>query len=128
MQVPDSILNKPAGLSPGEREVIAQHPILGAEALTRIAGLEVVATLVRYHHEHWDGGGYPDGLSGARIPRQSRIISVCDAYSAMTSDRPYRRAMSHERALAELRAGAGGQFDAEVVAQLEEVHAARVAA
>jgi HD-GYP domain-containing protein (c-di-GMP phosphodiesterase class II) len=108
--------------------VIAQHPILGAEALTRIAGLEVVATLVRYHHEHWDGGGYPDGLSGARIPRQSRIISVCDAYSAMTSDRPYRRAMSHERALAELRAGADGQFDAEVVAQLEEVHAARVAA
>jgi putative nucleotidyltransferase with HDIG domain len=128
MRVPNTILNKPGKLTPGEREVIVQHPILGAEALTRVAGLEVVATLVRYHHERWDGGGYPDGLSGERIPRASRIISACDAYSAMVSDRPYRNAMTHAQALAELRSGAGGQFDAEVVAQLEAVHARRVAA
>jgi HD-GYP domain-containing protein (c-di-GMP phosphodiesterase class II) len=128
MRVPDTILNKPGKLTPGEREVIAQHPILGAEALTRVAGLEVVATLVRYHHERWDGSGYPDGLSGERIPRASRIISACNAYSAMVSDRPYRNAMTHAQALAELRSGAGGQFDAEVVAQLEAVHARRVAA
>jgi putative nucleotidyltransferase with HDIG domain len=127
IRVPDSILNKPGKLTPGEREVIAQHPIHGAETLTRIAGLEVVATLVRYHHERWDGGGYPDGLDGPRIPRASRIIAVCDAYSAMISDRPYRRAVSHTRALAELRACAGEQFDAEVVEHLEAVHARREA-
>jgi HD-GYP domain-containing protein (c-di-GMP phosphodiesterase class II) len=128
IRVPDSILNKPGKLSAGEREVIARHPVHGAETLTRVAGLEVVATLVRYHHEHWDGGGYPDGLSGPRIPRASRIISVCDAYSAMISERPYQRAMSHSRALAELRACAGGQFDPEIVEQLEAVHAQRSAA
>jgi putative nucleotidyltransferase with HDIG domain len=128
LRVPDSILNKPGKLTPGEREVIAQHPIHGAEALTRIAGLEVVATLVRYHHERWDGGGYPDGLSGPCIPRASRIIAVCDAYSAMISDRPYQRAVSHARALAELRACAGAQFDAEVVDHLEAVYARREAA
>jgi HD-GYP domain-containing protein (c-di-GMP phosphodiesterase class II) len=128
IRVPDSILNKPGSLTAGEREVIAQHPILGAEALIRVAGLEVVAALVRYHHERWDGSGYPDGLSGARIPRASRIIAVCDAYSAMTSDRPYRDAMSQERAFSELRAGAGWQFDAEVVAQLEDLVSRRAAA
>jgi putative nucleotidyltransferase with HDIG domain len=128
IRVPDSILNKPGRLTEDERAVIAQHPVHGAEALTRIAGLEVVATLVRYHHERWDGTGYPDGLSGERIPRASRIIAACDAYSAMISDRPYQRAMSHERAMAELRSCAGGQFDAEVVAQLEATHARRAAA
>jgi HD-GYP domain-containing protein (c-di-GMP phosphodiesterase class II) len=121
IRVPDSILSKRGPLTDGEREVIAQHPGFGAEALTRVPGLEVVATVVRYHHERWDGTGYPDGLSGPRIPVASRIIAVCDAYSAITSDRSYRAAQSHERALAELRDGAGWQFDPQVVAHFESV-------
>jgi putative nucleotidyltransferase with HDIG domain len=120
VRVPESIITKPGPLTTGEREVMAQHPIFGAEALTRVAGLEVVATLVRYHHERWDGAGYPDGLSGPRIPLASRIIAVCDAYSAMISDRPYRNAMTHHRALAELRTAAGAQFDPELVARFDE--------
>jgi HD-GYP domain-containing protein (c-di-GMP phosphodiesterase class II) len=107
---------------------MAQHPIFGAEALTRVAGLEVVATLVRYHHERWDGAGYPDGLSGRRIPLASRIIAVCDAYSAMTSDRAYRAAMTHDRALAELRTNAGWQFDPELVAQFDALLTRKVPA
>ena len=87
----------------------------GAEILARVPGLEAVATIVRYHHERWDGAGYPDGLAGARIPLASRIIAVCDSYNAMTSDRPYRRAMSHADALAELHVNAGWQFDPVVV-------------
>ncbi|MDX6510337.1 MAG: hypothetical protein QOG81_2089, partial [Gaiellaceae bacterium] len=121
IRVPDSILSKPGPLTDGEREVIAQHPGFGAEAVLRVPGLEVVATVVRYHHEWWDGSGYPDGLSGTRIPLASRIIAVCDAYSAITSDRSYRAARTHERAVAELRAAAGSQFDPDVVAHFEAV-------
>jgi putative nucleotidyltransferase with HDIG domain len=128
IRVPDSILLKPGELTEDERAVIAQHPVFGAEVLTRVSGLEVVAMLVRYHHERWDGAGYPDGLAGTRIPRASRIIAACDAYSAMTSDRPYRDAMTHERALAELWDGAGWQFDPEVVAELAAVLGHRAAA
>jgi HD-GYP domain-containing protein (c-di-GMP phosphodiesterase class II) len=128
VRVPGSILGKRGPLTESEREVMAQHPGFGAEALTPVAGLEVVAILVRYHHEQWDGSGYPDGLYGRRIPRASRIIAASDAYSAMTSDRPYRDAMSHERALAELWACAGSQFDPEVVAHLEDVLARKVPA
>jgi HD-GYP domain-containing protein (c-di-GMP phosphodiesterase class II) len=102
-----------------------RHPVWGAELLTRVPGLEPVAAIVRFHHERWDGGGYPAGLSGTRIPLPSRIIAACDAHHAMTSDRPYRAALSGERALAELHAGAGTQFDPCVVAELEAVLATR---
>jgi HD-GYP domain-containing protein (c-di-GMP phosphodiesterase class II) len=119
--VPDSILNKPGPLTPEERAVMTRHPTWGADALSRIPGLEAVATIVRYHHERWDGAGYPHGLSGTRIPLASRIIAVCDAHNAMTSDRPYRDAMPVELAYAELRAGAGGQFDPSVVEQIEAI-------
>jgi two-component system, cell cycle response regulator len=74
-----------------------------------------VATVVRFHHERWDGRGYPDGLTGACIPLASRIIAVCDAFGAMTCDRPYREAMNSSEALDELRSGAGTQFDPAVV-------------
>jgi diguanylate cyclase len=121
VRVPDSILNKPGALTEDERAVMNRHPVWGAELLARVPGLEPVATIVRFHHERWNGGGYPAGLAGTRIPLTSRIIAVCDAHHAMTSDRPYRAALSQAHALAELRAGAGTQFDPVVVADLEAV-------
>jgi putative nucleotidyltransferase with HDIG domain len=126
--VPDSILKKPGRLTLDEHAAMAQHPEHGAQILARVPGLEVVANIVRYHHERWDGGGYPDGIAGARIPLASRIITVCDSYNAMTSDRPYRRAMPHEYAIAELRANAGWQFDPEVASAAEEMLECEVAA
>jgi HD-GYP domain-containing protein (c-di-GMP phosphodiesterase class II) len=124
IQVPDAVLNKPGPLNDDESEVIRCHAAWGAETLARVPGLEAVATIVRFHHERWDGSGYPDGLDGARIPLASRIISVCDAYGAMTCDRPYRTAMDPMEALREVRAGAGTQFDPAVVAALIEALAA----
>jgi HD-GYP domain-containing protein (c-di-GMP phosphodiesterase class II) len=121
VRVPDGILNKPGPLTPKERTLMNRHPVWGAELLARVPGLEPVAAIVRFHHERWDGTGYPDGLGGERIPLPSRIIAACDAHHAMTSDRPYRTALSDEQALAELRTGAGTQFDPGVVAELEAV-------
>ncbi len=118
IQVPDAVLNKAGPLEPRESEVIRCHAGWGADTLARIPGLGAVATIVRYHHERWDGRGYPDGLAGARIPLASRIIAACDSYGAMTMDRPYRGAMSPERALDEVRDGAGSQFDPAVVEAL----------
>jgi HD-GYP domain-containing protein (c-di-GMP phosphodiesterase class II) len=118
IQVPDAVLNKPGPLDSDEYEVIQRHATWGAETLSRIPGLEAVATIVRFHHERWDGSGYPAGLSGARIPLASRIISACDAYGAMTVDRPYRLALSPREATSEIHAGAGSQFDPAVVAAL----------
>jgi putative nucleotidyltransferase with HDIG domain len=119
VHVPDAILNKPGSLTPEEFEVMARHPVWGAEMLTHVPGLELVAAIVRFHHERWDGGGYPDSLSGRRIPLASRIIAVCDSHNAMTSDRPYRKAMSGRAARSILRSGAGRQFDPAVVTAFE---------
>jgi HD-GYP domain-containing protein (c-di-GMP phosphodiesterase class II) len=126
IQVPDAVLNKPGPLDPHENEVIRCHAIWGSETLARVPGLEAVATIVRFHHERWDGAGYPDGLSGSRIPLASRIISVCDAYGAMTCDRPYRAALDPEDAIGEILAGSGSQFDPRVVRALVETLAAMV--
>jgi HD-GYP domain-containing protein (c-di-GMP phosphodiesterase class II) len=126
--VPDSILKKPGPLTPDEYAQMAIHPARGAEILARVPGLEVVATIVRYHHERWDGSGYPDGLTGDRIPLASRIIAVCDSFNAMTSDRPYRRAMSPEDALTELHINAGWQFDPAVVFAADAAFQQEVAA
>ena len=95
-----------------------QHPAIGERILRSIPGLGGVARIVRHEHERFDGGGYPDGLSGSEIPIGSRIILACDAYHAMTSDRPYRKAMEHAAAVRELAASAGTQFDPEVTEQL----------
>jgi response regulator RpfG family c-di-GMP phosphodiesterase len=117
--VPDTILRKPGPLDEAEWNVMRRHPEWGAEMISTVPGLERIGVLVASHHERWDGCGYPDGLAGAAIPLASRVISVCDAYEAMVSDRPYRASLSAPRALAELAAGAGSQFDAAVVAAVE---------
>jgi diguanylate cyclase (GGDEF)-like protein len=113
--IPDAILDKPGRLDADEWEFMYQHTILGERILNAAAALRPVARLVRSTHERWDGTGYPDRLKGTEIPRGARIVAVCDAYEAMTSDRTYRRAMSHRAACAELRAMAGTQFDPEIV-------------
>jgi HD-GYP domain-containing protein (c-di-GMP phosphodiesterase class II) len=115
VRVPDDVLGKPGPLSPTERELVNRHPVWGAELIERVPGLEPVATIVRFHHERWDGSGYPDGLRRDRIPVASRIVAVCDAYQAMTSARPYRPALPPAAAAHELRAGAGTQFDPALV-------------
>jgi HD-GYP domain-containing protein (c-di-GMP phosphodiesterase class II) len=113
--VPDAILNKPGPLDSAEWELMRRHPEMGAETVSRLPGLGAVAPLVRSHHERWDGDGYPDRLGGQEIPLASRVICACDAFVAMTSDRPYRPALDVDQALAELVAGAGSQFDPRVV-------------
>jgi HD-GYP domain-containing protein (c-di-GMP phosphodiesterase class II) len=116
--IPDALINKPGPLTDEEFEVIKQHPAIGAEILAPVPFLYGVRTIVRHAHEHWDGGGYPEGLSGEQIPLGARIVLAVDAYHAMTSDRPYRKAMSHDDACKELEDNAGTQFDPEVVEAL----------
>ncbi len=116
--IPDSVLQKRGPLTDREWEIMRQHPAIGARILAGTETLSHLAAAVKAEHEHFDGVGYPDGLSGEDIPLASRIGFACDAYHAMTSDRPYRAALAPEQARAELQAGAGGQFDPEVVAAL----------
>jgi HD-GYP domain-containing protein (c-di-GMP phosphodiesterase class II) len=113
--IPDAILNKPGRLDDDDWAFMRQHTILGERILNAAAALRPVARLVRSSHERWDGTGYPDKLEGAETPLGSRIIAVCDAYEAMTADRPYRSALTPEAAAQELRANAGTQFDPAVV-------------
>jgi diguanylate cyclase (GGDEF)-like protein/putative nucleotidyltransferase with HDIG domain len=122
MAIPEAILDKPGGLTDREWTLMRQHTVAGERIIASAEALTAVAPLVRSSHERWDGSGYPDALAGEAIPRGARIIAVCDAYHAMTSDRTYRKAMSAEVALAELRAGAGTQFDPEVVAAFLRRH------
>jgi HD-GYP domain-containing protein (c-di-GMP phosphodiesterase class II) len=112
------ILNKPGPLTSEERRMIEEHTAVGERILAPIEFLAPIRPMVRHAHERWDGDGYPDGLSGDEIPLGARILFVCDAYDAMTTDRAYRPAMSEDEARAELRACAGTQFDPEVVAGL----------
>ena len=114
--VPKEIVNKPGKLDPDEWEIIKTHTIEGQRMLERVGGfMREVGEIVRSSHEHWDGGGYPDGLRATAIPLESRIVCACDAFNAMTTTRSYRRAMSLPDALAELRRCAGTQFDPQVV-------------
>jgi HD-GYP domain-containing protein (c-di-GMP phosphodiesterase class II) len=125
IRIPGSIINKPGPLDAEERALMETHTVVGEEMLDRVGGmLGHVGRLVRSCHEHWDGNGYPDKLAGEDIPLVARIVCVCDAFSAMTTDRPYRSARTPEEALAELKRCSGTQFDPQVVAALLRVNAA----
>jgi HD-GYP domain-containing protein (c-di-GMP phosphodiesterase class II) len=121
VRLPGAILRKPGALTRDERDLVNRHPVWGSELLESVPGLEPVATVVRFHHERWDGRGYPDGIHRDRIPVASRIIAVCDAYQAMTSHRSYRFALPPAAAASELCAGAGTQFDPAVVGCFVEI-------
>jgi diguanylate cyclase (GGDEF)-like protein len=113
--VPDAILRKPAALNDDERKIVEQHVALGDLIVRDLPDIDIVRAGVRYHHERWDGRGYLDHLSGTDIPPIARILSVCDSFSAMTTTRPYRKAMSDSEALKRLGDAAGTQLDEQVV-------------
>jgi diguanylate cyclase (GGDEF)-like protein len=113
--VPDAILDKPGPLDPVEWSFMRRHPLIGERILLAAPALRPVARLVRSSHERWDGGGYPDGLRADEIPLGARVVAVCDAFDAMTTQRPYRESVDGEEATAELRRCAGTQFDPMVV-------------
>jgi HD-GYP domain-containing protein (c-di-GMP phosphodiesterase class II) len=119
--IPDAILNKTTPLDDDEWEFIRQHTILGERIVSAAPSLVAVGRLIRASHERWDGRGYPDRLAGESIPLAARIIFACDAYHAITAERPYSPARGPETALEELRRGAGTQFDPDVVASIERV-------
>ena len=115
--IPDAILSKPGPLDEHEWAFVRRHTIIGERILAGAPALTEAAALVRSSHEHYDGSGYPDGLAGEEIPIGARVVTVCDAFDAMTSNRPYRAARSPTEALAELRRCAGTQFDPTVVSR-----------
>ena len=119
--IDDAILRKPGKLTPEEYEQIKKHPEIGKRILAQVKFLSPVTSMVLYHQERWDGKGYPAGLKGEEIPLGSRIVAVINAYHAMISDRPYRKALSQAEAIEELKGGAGSQFDPKVVEAFVQV-------
>jgi putative nucleotidyltransferase with HDIG domain len=120
--IPKEIINKPGKLDPHEWTIVKTHTLEGQKMLDRVGGfMREVGSIVRSHHERWDGGGYPDGLAGEQIPIEARIISCCDTWNAMRTDRPYRKALDYATAEAELRSAAGTQLDPGLVESLLEL-------
>ncbi len=119
--IPDSILYKPGALTDDERRMMSRHPAIGAEIVRGIEFLEEATKVVRSHHERWDGTGYPDGLRGEGIPIAARVFAVADVLDALTTDRPYRPAMSLAEARRMIVAGSGSQFDPAVVRAFETI-------
>ncbi len=109
--IPDHILNKPGPLTPDEQALMRQHTIAGAKLLEGVDHLQAAVPYVLYHHERWDGTGYPKGLSGESIPREGRLLAIVDVFDALTTRRPYHQGMPVEKALALIRQGAGSHFD-----------------
>jgi putative nucleotidyltransferase with HDIG domain len=114
--IPDRLLQKPGPLTQDEYDHVKQHVIIGADILAAMASPGALALTVRHHHENWDGTGYPDRLRGAAIPIAARVLAVVDCFDALTSDRPYRRAMSHDSAAAMIQKRLGTMFDPEIAA------------
>lgn len=119
--VPDSILRKPGLLNEDDWETMREHPIIGERIVASIESLAYLIPLVRAEHERWDSRSYPDGLSGDEVPLASCVILACDAFHAITSDRPYRKAMPPEEALAEIKRNSGTQFCPAVAEALLEI-------
>jgi two-component system, cell cycle response regulator len=124
--IPESILDKPSVLNDGEWQAIGEHPRIGQVILEQASSLRDAIPVVLHHHERFNGGGYPHGLRGAEIPLGARIVAVADAYHAMVHDRPYKTALTHQQAMAELEANAGTQFDPAIVEIFKEIYAANV--
>ncbi len=124
LAVPEHIINKPGKLTPEEFEKMKIHPVVGADILERVRFPYPVVPIVRSHHEWWNGTGYPDGLKGENIPIGARVLTVVDCFDALVSDRPYRRGMSTQQALAIIRSMSGKQFDPKIVEAFEVCHAA----
>jgi diguanylate cyclase (GGDEF)-like protein len=121
IEIDREILNKPSKLNDAEWAIIKQHPIWGSDMVKPLTKLRPIVSIIRYHHENYDGSGYPDGLSGDEIPVISRIIRIVDSFDAMTSHRPYRQNMSWDEALNEIRRHAGTLFDPTLVVYFEEI-------
>jgi putative nucleotidyltransferase with HDIG domain len=121
MLIPPSIFDKPAKLSEGEWATVRRHPEIGANLVSQIGGSKRIREVVATHHERPDGGGYPAGLAALDIPIEARLIAAADAYDAMTNDRPYRAALSHDRAIEQLYLGSGSQFDPLAIEAVEAV-------
>ena len=113
--IPEGLLRKPGPLTPEEWSIMRRHPVIGAQIVAPFEFFTTGALVVRHHHERFDGSGYPDGLAGSGIPLGARIVAIADVYDALTSDRPYRPAMSVATALAEIRSQAGRGLDGELV-------------
>ena len=113
--IDEAILNKPGKLTEEEWSIIKKHPEIGARIISTSEEYSVIADDILSHHERFDGKGYPRGLSGKDIPLRARMIAIIDSYDAMTSDRPYRKAMRHEEVIAELKRCSGAQFDSELI-------------
>ena len=113
--VPDAIINKPAKLTDEEYAIIQNHPVIGAKILKNITEFPKLITGARWHHERYDGKGYPDGISAEEIPKEARIIAVADAYDAMSSRRSYRDVLPQSQVRTEVEKGKGTQFDPELV-------------
>lgn len=119
--IPDAILYKPGALTEKERTLMAQHPVIGAQIVSGIDFLDQAVLVVRYHHERWDGQGYPDGLDGEEIPLAARVFALADVLDALTTERPYRPASSLRVAREVISEEAGGQFDPLIAEAFESI-------
>nr|WP_235841956.1 HD-GYP domain-containing protein [Neobacillus fumarioli] len=126
VHIPDRILMKPGKLTEEEYEIIKLHPVVGAEAVKDVEGIKDYIDIIRFHHERWDGKGYPDQLTGEEIPLLPRVAAIADAFDAMTSSRSYRKALSVEEAYTRIIKGKGSQFDPMLVEKFTKVFPAWV--